>query len=160
MIMQYREYRFDNNNNPFNSIVGIVVMVLALLALFFIARFIVRILYFIAPLILIVAAIIDYKVIVGYVKWLISLTRRNTLTGIGAIALSALFYPFVGIFLLGKALLKRRIKQAETEQQRTREGEYIEYEDLSDETLELPPMEKRESERQEKKDDRYDQFFE
>ncbi len=158
--MQHREYRFDNNKNPFNSIVGIVVMVLALLALFFVARFIIRILYFIAPLILIAAAIIDYKVIVGYVKWLISLTRRNTLVGIGAIALSALFYPFVGIFLLGKALLKRRIKQAEQMQQHTREGEYIEFEDLSDETLELPRMEKRDPERKEKREDRYDQFFE
>lgn len=158
--MQRREYRFDSNNNPFNSIFGIIAMVVALVALFIVARFIVRILYFIAPVILIAAAIIDYKVIVGYVKWLISQTKRNALMGIGAIVLSVLFYPFVGIFLLGKALLKRRIKQAEAEQQRVREGEYIEYEDLSDETLELPPMEKRESERQEKKDDRYDQFFE
>jgi vacuolar-type H+-ATPase subunit I/STV1 len=157
--MQRREYRFDSNNNPFSSVLGVIFMVLALVALFIVARFIVRILYFVAPLILIAAAIIDYKVIVDYVKWLVRLTKKNTLMGIGSIALSVIFYPFVGIFLLGKALFKRRVRQAEEEQRQMQEGEYIDFEDVSDDTLELPRMEKSER-KEEKKDDRYDQFFE
>ena len=157
--MQRREYRFDSNNNPFSSVLGVIFMVLALVALFIVARFIVRILYFVAPLILIAAAIIDYKVIVDYVKWLVRLTKKNTLMGIGSIALSVIFYPFVGIFLLGKALFKRRVRQAEEEQRQMQEGEYIDFEDVSDDRLELPRMEKSER-KEEKKDDRYDQFFE
>lgn len=138
---------------------GVIFMVLALVALFIVARFIVRILYFVAPLILIAAAIVDYKVIVDYVKWLVRLTKKNTLMGIGSIALSVIFYPFVGIFLLGKALFKRRVRQAEEEQRQMQEGEYIDFEDVSDDRLELPRMEKSER-KEEKKDDRYDQFFE
>jgi len=157
--MQRREYRFDSNNNPFSSVLGVIFMVLALVALFIVARFIVRILYFVAPLILIAAAIVDYKVIVDYVKWLVRLTKKNTLMGIGSIALSVIFYPFVGIFLLGKALFKRRVRQAEEEQRQMQEGEYIDFEDVSDDRLELPRMEKSER-KEEKKDDRYDQFFE
>jgi len=157
--MQRREYRFDKNNNPFSSVLGVIFMVLALVALFIVARFMVRILYFVAPVILIAAAIVDYKVIMDYGKWLVRLTKRNTLMGIGSIALSVIFYPFVGIFLLGKALFKRRVRQAEEEQRQMQEGEYIDFEDVSDDTLELPRMEKSER-KEEKKDDRYDQFFE
>ncbi len=130
-----------------NSIVGAIVGIIALIGIYFVAGFIISILYKWALLLLIPAAIIDYKVITGYFKWLGRLTRKNTGAGVAAIVFSALFYPFVSIFLLGKALFKRRIKQAETQAREQREGEFIEYEEVQEEKpLELPDMEKPEQE--------------
>lgn len=160
--MKSREYRFDNNQNPFNSLVSIIVMVVVLIGLFFVARFILRILYFLAPIFFIIALIVDYKAVLGYGKWLVSTVKQNTLMGVGAIALSLIFYPFVGLFLMGKALFKRKVKQMQQEQQRIEKGEFVDYEEVEEKKLELPRMEERESktERQEKNNDRYDQFFE
>lgn len=143
--MTERRNEFGLGNN---SIIGAIVMVVALIGIYFVAGFIISILYKWAWLLLIPAAIIDYKVITGYFNWLGRLTRKNTGAGIAAIAFSALFYPFVSIFLFGKALFKRRVKQAETEAKKQREGEFIEYEEVQDEKpLELPELksEKRES---------------
>jgi len=133
-----------------NSIIGAIVMVVALIGIYFVAGFIISILYKWALLLLIPAAIIDYKVITGYFKWLGRLTRKNTGAGIGAIVFSALFYPFVSIFLFGKALFKRKIKQVEKEVQKQREGEFIDYEELQEEKpLELPEIKTKQKETRE-----------
>lgn len=160
--MGYRkEINFDNRN-PFNSIIGIILIVLFLVALYFIARAIFTILYYLSPIMIVAALIIDHRVVLGYVKWLIGLLRDNLLLGIGATILSVLGFPVLSAFLLGKALFKRQVKKARQEAEEAREGEYIEYEELDSEELELPRLEKeeRKRERPEKPDNRYDDFFE
>ncbi|MCO6477537.1 MAG: hypothetical protein J5I94_12980 [Phaeodactylibacter sp.] len=160
--MGYRkEINFDNRN-PFNSIIGVILIVLFLVTLYFIARAIFTILYYLSPIMIVAALIIDHRVVLGYVKWLIGLLRDNLLLGLGATILSVLGFPVLSAFLLGKALFKRQVKKARQEAEEAREGEYIEYEELNSEELELPRLEKeeRKRDRPENPDNRYDDFFE
>lgn len=160
--MGYRkEINFDNRN-PFNSIIGVILIVLFLVTLYFIARAIFTILYYLSPIMIVAALIIDHRVVLGYVKWLIGLLRDNLLLGVGATILSVLGFPVLSAFLLGKALFKRQVKKARQEAEEAREGEYIEYEELNSEELELPRLEKeeRKRDRPENPDNRYDDFFE
>lgn len=160
--MRYRKEFNVNNNNPFSSITGILLVVLFLVALYFIARAIFTILYYLAPVMIVAALIIDHKVVLGYAKWLGGLLRDNLLLGIGAIVLSVLGFPVLSAFLLGKALFRRQVKKAREEPEAGKIGEYIEYEELDDEHLELPRMnrEEKKPDRPQKKDNRYDEFFE
>lgn len=138
--MQERRNEFGFSGN---SIIGVIVMMVSLVAIWILAGFILGLMYKWAWLLLIPTAIIDYKVITGYLSWLGRLTSKNTATGLGAIVLSALGYPFVSIFLFGKSLFKRKIKQVEKEVQKQREGEFVEYEELVEEPeqpLELPEI--------------------
>ncbi|MCB0562659.1 MAG: hypothetical protein KDD09_27095, partial [Phaeodactylibacter sp.] len=112
-----------------------------------------------APIMIIAALIIDYKVVLGYLKWLVGLLKENLLLGIGAIVLSVLGFPVLSVFLLGKALFKRQVRKSEEEGRVSQKGEYIEYEELDSEQLELPQIE-RETKRQEPPDNQYDEFFE
>ncbi len=156
--MRYRQ-EFKVEGNPFSSIFGIIFIVLFLLGLYFIARFVFTILYYLSPILLIATLILDYRVVVGYIQWLIGLTKKNPLMGIGAIALSVLGFPVLAAFLLGKALLKKRVKQAEAEARKAREGEYVEFEelDMEDEPVELPEVEPRPGRKQDT--NQYDDFF-
>ena len=111
---------------------------------------------------IVAALIIDHKVVLGYVKWVIGLLRENLLLGIGATVLSIVGFPVLSAFLLGKALLKKQVKKAQEEAEAPHKGEYIEFEELDSEPLELPPIEKAEKkqERKAKQDNQYDEFFE
>ncbi len=157
--MRYRKEFNFNNNNPFSSITGIVLVVLFLVALYFIARAIFTILYYLSPIMIIAALILDYRVVLGYGKWLIGLLKENPLLGVGAVVLSVLGFPVLSAFLLGKALFKNQVKKAQEGARQAREGDYIEYEELDNEPLELPRAEKAEK-KQERQDNRYDEFFE
>lgn len=156
--MRYRQ-EFKVEGNPFSSIFGIIFIVLFLLGLYFIARFVFTILYYLSPILLIATLILDYRVVVGYIQWLAGLTKQNPLMGIGAIALSVLGFPVLAAFLLGKALLKKRVKQAEAEARKAREGEFVEFEelDMEDEPVELPEVEPRPGRKQDT--NQYDDFF-
>lgn len=136
--MQERKNEFSLGGN---SIIGAIIMIVTLIGIYFLAGFVIGILYKWALLLLIPTAIIDYKVITGYFKWLGRLTKSNMATGLTGIVFSAFFYPFVTLFLFGKALFKRKIKQVEKEAVKQREGEFIEYEEMTEELpLELPEV--------------------
>ena len=160
-MAQYKYSFNSSNNNPFSSIIGVVLGILFLLGLFFIARFIFTILYYLSPIMLIAALIVDHKVVMGYGKWLLRLTKDNAIMGIGAILLTVLGFPLVTLFLLGKALLRKRVKEAQEEVTQQREGEYIEYEELNSEPLDLPQIEQweKQAEERRRKSNDYDDFF-
>ncbi|HMO37998.1 MAG TPA: hypothetical protein PKC76_01695 [Saprospiraceae bacterium] len=158
--MEFRgEYRSNPNGSPFNSIVSIIFMVVFLVALYILARFVFKVLYYLSPLMLIATLIIDYKVLVNYVQWLVNLTRRNAVFGIGAIVLSLVFFPVVSALLLGRALFKRQVRKAQEAQRGVQEGDYVDFEEIPEEKpLKLPRTEKQTREDEARKD-RYDQFF-
>ena len=125
----------------------IALLVIVLIAVFFIARGIFWLLSYLAPILLIAAAIIDHRVIINYVKWLIDLTKRNILVGLGAIVLSVIGYPVVFALLLGRALMNRKIKDMEDQERLQREGQLVDYEELDSKPatpVELPREEKEE----------------
>jgi len=113
-----------------NTWVMILVLIVALIAVFFIARGIFKLLSILAPILLIAAAIIDHTVIVNYAKWLVDLTKRNILVGLGAILLSVIGYPVVFAYLLVRALMNRKIRNMEEEERIQKEGKLVDYEEL------------------------------
>lgn len=171
--------RIDNrnpSNNPLSALAGLLIFVVVLVALFMLARFVFRILAFLSPALIIAALILDYKTVTGFGKWLIDQVRSNPLLGIAAIVLTVLGFPLVSAFLAGKALLTRNVRKAREEQEQQQRGEYIDFEELDDQPLELPElseMKRREEERREKerraeepppsrrenRDSDYDQLF-
>ncbi|MCI4649948.1 hypothetical protein [Phaeodactylibacter sp.] len=159
--MQYHKSFQTSNNNPFSSIIGVVLGILFLLGLFFVARFIFTILYYLSPVMLIAALIIDYKTVTGYGKWLVDKVKTNPLLGIGGILLTILAFPLVSLFLLGKALFKKKVREVEQEVKRQREGEYVDFEELNSEPMDLKRLEEqfREHENLKRRRGNYDDFF-
>ncbi len=147
--MENRRNNFNFNNrvegNPFSSITSVLFLVLAFVALYFIATGIFKILAWLAPVMLIATLIIDYKVVVNYGKWIVSLLSRNPLMGIGAILLTFFGFPIVAGFLLGKALVKKKVGKMTQEFQKRQEGEYTDFEEVDSRpsVLDLPSMEPR-----------------
>jgi hypothetical protein len=145
--------------NPFGSIFSILTMVLIFVGLFFVAQGIFTILAWIAPILLVVTAVIDHKVILNYGKWLLNLLRKDVLLGIGGILLTVFGFPIIAGFLFVKALLYRKVKKMNQEFEKS-SGEFLEYEEINEETpfpLELPTIEK--EDKQEKKSNDYEQLF-
>ncbi|MCB0621616.1 MAG: hypothetical protein KDC43_23620 [Saprospiraceae bacterium] len=154
--MQYRqEYSFKGN-----TLTTILVFVLVFAGIYFVAKGVFWFLSLLAPVLLIAALIIDYRVALNYGKWLIQLTRNNLLAGLGAILLSVLGYPIVFALLLGKALFNRKLRQLKQDEQLRREGELIDFEEVDSRQhrVELPPLREREAEK-EKGDSEYDDLF-
>ncbi len=112
-----------------------------LVVLFFLARFIFRILYFLSPIFLIAALIIDYKVVVNYGKWLVNTVKQNPLLGICAIVLSIFGSPLVSVYLLGRPLFNKRIKDVEQEFEKRTTGEIVDFEEIDSEPLRLRELE-------------------
>lgn len=148
--------------NPLNSITGILIGIFALVALYWVATSIFWVLTKISPILLIAALIIDHKVVLNYGKWLINLVKRNPVMGIVAILLSVVAYPITFGFLLGKALLKRKVGQFTQEMERRTKGEFVDYEEIEEKKptiLNLPDLKKtRQKEKIKKKNDYEDLF--
>lgn len=144
-----------------NGIFGFLFMILVLVGLFFIARGIFKLLALASPFLIIGALIINYRTVLGYLKFMLSLFQRSVLTGIIAVLLSIVGFPILSGILFGKAILDRKFRKLHQEIQAEREGEYVEYTEVirnepKDEDLELPPFEKTQPQ---KKDNRYEDLF-
>jgi len=133
----------SNGDNTTRSITGLIIMIVFFIGIFIIARFVIKLLYLLAPFIFAAALIVDFRTVTGYGQWLISLVKRNTLTGVLAIAASLIFFPFVSAYLLGKAFLSKKTRDIREEQRRQREGELIDYEEMDSRPLEFPEPERR-----------------
>lgn len=152
--------RRSTGGGPFGTISGIIIAILFFVVLFWVTKLVFKILWFISPLLFIASLIIDTKVFLDYAQWIGKMLRNNPLVGIGAIVLSALMFPLLAAFLFGKAMFKRKIRQAREEHEVRTRGELIDYEEIVDEDpLELPPIEKSRPRRPSKQDNDYDHMF-
>ena len=132
--------------NPGNSLGGIILLVLVFVGLYFIAKGIFTLLSWLAPVFLIATIFINYKVLINYGLWVISLLKKNPLMGVGMILLTIFGFPIIAGFLFAKALLYRKVGQIKQQHEGNKQGELIDYEEIKDEptqTLELPQMEPR-----------------
>ncbi|MDQ3017070.1 MAG: hypothetical protein M3R25_10195 [Bacteroidota bacterium] len=143
-----------------NGIFGFVFLVLLLVGLFFIARGIFTLLSYAAPVLIVGALIINYKTVVNYLKFMLSLLKRNALTGIIAIILSVIGFPILAGILFGKSILDRKVRKLQEAHRTAKEGELVEYEEVikkrPDDDFELRPLEK---EAPPRKDNRYEDLF-
>jgi branched-subunit amino acid transport protein len=144
-------------NNWLSIIIGLLVLIFIFVGLMSLAKLTYRLLTFVAIPLLVITAILDYKVILNYINWIIKLIRNNTILGIIAGLLSVIGYPIVAAMLFGNAFLQWRLKrnkpasEATFKQETPKIGEYIEYEDIK-------PSEKIQQKNAENKND-YEQFF-
>jgi hypothetical protein len=141
MTIRSSEQFGGNNRSPLGAVVGILVGILFLIALFSFVQFLFNLLWYVLPVIVIATAIIDYKVILNYFGWVGKLFKRNIIYGLLIAVLTIVAAPVVGLFLLGKALLRKKVKEVTEEVERQKQGEFVEYEEIDSETLELPPLE-------------------
>ena len=143
-MSSHRTYRFGNTN-PF---VILVFFVVAIFALFWIAKSILKLLTYIAPFLLIGALVINHRVVIGYGKWLIGALKRNPVFGAVAILFTIIGFPLVAGFLFMRALSTRNDRSGGFGPKR---GEYIKYEEVDDDFLDLTDLE----ERKKKMDDEF-----
>ncbi|MEL7120072.1 MAG: hypothetical protein AAFO07_11545 [Bacteroidota bacterium] len=143
----YRSPFGNREPNGFNAIVGVLALILGLFALFFIARFIYTILWYLSPVFLIGALIVDRKGVINYGKWIVNAFKKDTIYGVVVSILSIFGFPIVTGFLFGKALLSKRIKKMHDDIEKREKGELIEYEEIDNEPLKLKEFEKTKEQR-------------
>ncbi len=156
--------RSSFERSPLRTALGIVVALVVLYVLFSIVGWIIALLYRLAPLALLAALVIDYKVVTGYFTGIKNLFQRNWVYGLAATALSIVFYPFVFLYFLGAALFKRKVKEVRKEADIRRNGKWVDYEEVTSEPMDVddievlpPPPEPRP--RQTRDEPGYDEYF-
>lgn len=161
-------YNTGRGQSPFSSITAVIIALAVLVVLFFLARFVFNILYYLSPIFLIATLFIDRSVIIDYLKWIRKLFKRDIIIGVGAAVLSIFGFPILSAFLFAKALFKKRVKDAAEEARVRREGRLIEYEEVEDDPLDLRRLEeqkrRRAAEQEQKRgrdsDSEYEDLFE
>jgi hypothetical protein len=138
-----------------NSILGMVLLVFGFIALWFIAKSVFAILAWAAPFLIIGALLVNHRTVINYIRFVWDMLFRNWLMGIVLVLLTIFGFPIVSGFLFAKSFLDRKVQKIVKEQEKQIQGEYVEYEDVTEEEekLELPPIEK------ERKRNEYDDFF-
>ena len=138
-----REFQIGGSNNPLGGIGAIVILVLFFVALYFIAKGVFTILSYVAPVLLILTLIIDYKVVIDYGKWIGKLFKNNILTGILATLLTVIGFPIAAGFLFFRAMVRRKLKSMGHDLDTESSPEYSDYEEVveDEDFLELPPLE-------------------
>ena len=137
----------QRGGNPFIFIIGIFLFMVFLLGIFYMASWLFEVLAWATPVLLIATAVINYKVILNYGKWLIDTLEKNVISGIFYIVFTIIGFPFVAGWLFIKALggyfVKKKIDELRNNQKQTREDEYIEYEEVSSEIKQEQKIEER-----------------
>jgi apolipoprotein N-acyltransferase len=143
----------EERNFNLNNLVSLGFLILFFIALIFVARGVFYILSLAAPVLLLGALLINYKVVVGYGKFVLRLLKERTLTGIIAVILTILGFPIVSAFLFAKAIFKRKVSSLQDQIKKEQEGLFTEYEEIQEEVLELPELKK------EKLPNEYEELF-
>jgi|SRR6186713_476227 len=153
-------------NIKLNGIIGFAFMVIVFVALFFVAKGVFTVLSWIAPVLILLALIINYRTILNYLKFMLSLLQRNPLGGIIGILLSFFGFPILAGVLFGKSILDRKVRKLKEAYKAEKEGEFVEYEEVKPEKeirMDLPPLEKEkpvvEKQPPPEKDNRYEDLF-
>jgi len=142
----YKEFNVGGGRggNPLGGFAPLIALVLFFVALFFLAKGVFWLLSWVAPILLLATAVIDYNVIVDYIKFLFKLLKENPIVGIIGIVLSVVGFPIVSGFLFLKAIARRGINAKMEDIKKQKEEEFVPYEEVTDEEdfLELPEIQK------------------
>lgn len=134
--------------NPFVLLIGFV-LIIGLL--FWIAKGIFKLFAMAAPVFLLAALVINYKVVLGYGRWLIGTFKRNPWFGLAAGLFTFFGFPLVAVFLLVRAITSKGLHEAI----QNREGSFDEYEEVSDDFLDISEV----KERKKRMDNDYNDVF-
>jgi amino acid transporter len=106
------------------------------------------------PFLMIATAVINYRVILAFGKWLLNLLKGNPVVGIIAVVLTIVAHPFVAGFLLMRAIGTRGQVEKE-DYYSTDRGQFVPYEEVEDDFLDLSDI----KESKEKIDNKYNDLF-
>ncbi len=147
-------------NIKINGIIGFVFMVVVFVIFIGVAKALFKFSLIIAAVLIVLALLINYRTVLGYLKFILSLLKRNVLGGVIGIVLRVIGFPILAGVLFGKSILDRKVKKIKAEYQTEKEGEFVEYEEViktnRETKLDLPPMEKQAPV---KKDNQYEDLF-
>ncbi len=126
-------------NNPFGSIFSLLMIVAVLVLLIFMVTGFIKLLYLIAPLLLIATLLINYRLVADYVMGVFETFRTDIPMGIVKVLFSVFCYPFVIGWLFAKAMFYRKVTklQKDLEQQMGtltethKTAQFTEYEEIS-----------------------------
>ena len=143
-----------------NGIIGFVFMVMVFVIFIVVAKALFKFSMILAGVLIILALLINYKTVLGYLKFIVSLFKRNVFGGIIGVVLSVIGFPILAGVLFGKSLLDRKVKKLNEAYQAEKEGELVEFEEIikpdQETKLDLPPLEKQTPV---KKDNQYEDLF-
>ncbi len=128
-----------NSNNPFGSIISLLILIGVFILLFFMVSGFIKLLYIVAPVLLIATLLINYNLVADYVMGIFETFRTNILFGVVKVVFTVFCYPFVIGWLFAKAMFHRKITklQKDLEQQigglnvTAQNTQFTEYEEIS-----------------------------
>ena len=174
-----RAFRVGGNpNNPFGSIINLLIFFGILVGMYFLIGGVFKLLYLIAPVLLIATLIINYRIVADYAIGVFETFRTDILWGVVKVIFTVLCYPMVIGWLFAKSLIYRKVDKmkenfdAQMNAANQNLGakpaastDFADFEELSSEMLNKNAPKKEEPiiielpKPKEKRQDDYDQFF-
>lgn len=142
----------------FGLLIGLVIF----LAIgYFVIKGLFTALSYVAPVLLLLAAILEYTVIIDFVRFIFKTLKEKPILGLLAIVLTIVGYPVVFGYLFLKAWTRRRMKKhaEEIEKQRNRYDAYEEVGEDEADFLILPKIEKPTEVKKQETSSEYDNLF-
>lgn len=157
--------RSSFDRNPFGWILSALVTLLVIYVVAQVAFWLLKLLWWVPLLMVAASLVIDRSVAFGFVRSIKNLFQRRLVYGLIASVLAIVAYPLVGMYLLGLALFRKKIKEKALEADEWRNGRWTEHKDVTDEPLdldvpyeELPPAPEPQP-RQPRRGSEYDDLF-
>ncbi len=155
-----KQFVFNSNRGGVSGIGALITFILIIVGIYYLIKGVYFVLGIIAPALLIATLIIDFKVVTGYLKFLLDTLKKNPILGIIFILMTVIGSPFVAGYLFAKAMMKRSLKKYTQPLTQEQHDQYTEYEEVVDDEsfLELPK--EKEAIRVKKESNNYDDLFE
>jgi len=128
---------FQRKSYSVNPLMAILLTVGFFIAMYYIIRGFFFVIYWAAPLLVLAVLIIDYRLLLNHFKKLFVRIRREPASGVLWLIVNILALPLVALWLLIVGLFNRKVKKAENEIRRQREGEYVDYVEIKEDRTEL-----------------------
>jgi len=129
--MQERKYYFQDLGSMKNAWIGLLFMGIFIFLVFLLLKSLYKILWIASPVLIIATLIIDRQVILRFLRMVGRVVKRNILTGVLLILLSALVFPFLSVGMLINAVLNKKIKgRAKDFGKAKAQEEFTEYEEM------------------------------
>jgi predicted membrane protein len=147
------QFRTSSNSsaggsNPFNSLISLLIFGGVLLLLYVMVKGLFTMLYWVAPVLLVVTLIINYRVVRDYAASIVTSLQTDILMGMVKVLFTVLCYPLVIGWLFAKALIYRKVSTLQQDLQKKMnqqdQTQDVDYEEISSEELgesgEKPPQ--------------------
>lgn len=151
----FKTYSYSSGKGFTEKLIGSLIFLLFIALLFYLFFQLYKFLWFASPLFLIVAFILEPKVIFSYFKNIWTQITENFFSGFMNLLVNVIGFPFVSIGLIFKAWVYKKFGRLNQQKQDNFEEKYTPYEEMD---FESKP--KNSSKQNALADGRYDDLFE